>query len=93
MQLDVLAGRSPVRDLASFILPGSKRLITEFGAFGDNLEQNERPPEGSGRMGYKGWGRKTSHERVSAIDSCGRWRSAEGILPRRISSPRWRSIG
>jgi hypothetical protein len=37
MQLDVLTGRTEAaRDRASFILPGSKRLITEQGVFGNN---------------------------------------------------------
>jgi hypothetical protein len=39
MQLDVLAGRSEVsRDQTSFILPNSKRLISQEGIFGDNLD-------------------------------------------------------
>ncbi len=44
MQMDVLAGRTEVtRDRFSFILPGSKRLITEDGMFGDNFDV--LPPE------------------------------------------------
>jgi len=39
MQLDILTGRSPApRDLNTCILPGSKRLITERGMFGDNSD-------------------------------------------------------
>lgn len=38
-QLDVLCGRAKaVRDLCQFILPGSKRLITEQGMLGNNLD-------------------------------------------------------
>ncbi|HYZ85999.1 MAG TPA: hypothetical protein VE621_16430 [Bryobacteraceae bacterium] len=38
-QRAVLTGRSKVvRDLGTFILPGSKRLITERGMFGNNLD-------------------------------------------------------
>jgi hypothetical protein len=44
MQLDVLAGRSGVsRDQTNFILPNSKRLISQEGIFGDNLDV--LPPE------------------------------------------------
>ena len=50
-QLNVLFGIRPVmRDLWSFILPGSRRLITEGGTFGDNrsaLRPEELPPENS----------------------------------------------
>jgi hypothetical protein len=39
MQLDVLSGRvKAARVPGSFILPGSKRLITEHGMFGNNLD-------------------------------------------------------
>jgi hypothetical protein len=38
-QREVLSGRSKVvQDLGTFILPGSKRLITEQGIFGNNLD-------------------------------------------------------
>jgi hypothetical protein len=38
-QRDVLTGRSKVsRDLGTFILAGSKRLITELGILGNNLD-------------------------------------------------------
>lgn len=50
MQIDVLTGRAPItQDRASFILPGSKRLITEQGIFGDNLDV--LPPEPAQRAG------------------------------------------
>src|SRR3989442_9141465 len=47
IQMDVLTGRSKVpRDRFGFILPGSKRLVTPDGIFGDNsdvLPLNRRP--------------------------------------------------
>jgi len=47
MQMDVLCGRAEVvQDLGSFILPGSKRLITERGMFGNNLDV--LPPDSAG---------------------------------------------
>ena len=50
MQSDFLNGLAGViRDLGSFILPGSKRLITERGMFGNNLDV--LPPEAVGRGG------------------------------------------
>ena len=56
MQLDVLTGRSPLnRDLGTFILPGSKRLITERGMFGSNLDVLGRDQFGGGG-GYMGAG-------------------------------------
>lgn len=46
MQSDVLAGREKVvRDRCSFILPGSKRLITHNGMFGDNSDVLPSEPE------------------------------------------------
>lgn len=52
MQMDVLCGRAKVaQDIGSFILPGSKRLITERGMFGNNLDV--LPPDSAGRGG--GW--------------------------------------
>jgi hypothetical protein len=56
-QRDVLTGRSKVgRDLGTFILPGSKRLITERGIFGSNLDvlAPEELPSAQGYCG--GWG-------------------------------------
>jgi hypothetical protein len=55
-QRDVLAGRSKAgRDLGTFILPGSKRLITERGMFGNNLDAltPEELPRAQGYCG--GW--------------------------------------
>ncbi len=55
MQLDVLCGRAKVvEDLSSFILPGSKRLITERGMFGNNLDV--LPPDFIGPQGGGGGG-------------------------------------
>jgi hypothetical protein len=56
MQMDVLCGRTAaVQDLGSFILPGSKRLITERGMFGNNLDV--LPPDCIGLSGgYVGGG-------------------------------------
>ena len=51
-QMDFLSGQSGViRDLGTFILPGSKRLITEGRTFGNNLDV--LPPETLGCSG--GW--------------------------------------
>jgi hypothetical protein len=56
MQLDVLTGRSQVtHDLGTFILPRSKRLITERGMFGNNLDVLDRKQFGGGG-GYAGAG-------------------------------------
>src|SRR5258708_165160 len=56
MQLDFLSGQAGViRDPGIFILPGSKRLITEQGMFGNNLDV--LPPEAVGRGGGIGVGR------------------------------------
>ena len=50
MQMDVLSGRAGItRDLFSFILPGSKRLITQEGMFGDNSDV--LPPESASLSG------------------------------------------
>lgn len=57
VQREVLTGRSKVRrDLGSYILPGSKRLITEHGIFGNNLDvlTPEELPQAQGFCG--GWG-------------------------------------
>ena len=52
-QMDLLTGREkPVRDMHSSILPGSRRLITEAGMFGDNRDVLGPPPDTGGR----GWG-------------------------------------
>jgi len=57
-QLDVLTGREKaVWDMSTFILPGSARLITEDGMFGDN--RDVLPPQtggGGGWMGARGGG-------------------------------------
>ncbi len=64
-QRDVLIGRSKVgRDFGTFILPGSKRLITENGFLGNNLDvltPEELPRTG----GYCcGWGGGSPRERA-----------------------------
>ena len=59
IQMDVLTGRTGVvRDRFSFILPGSKRLITVDGMFGDNFDvlPSESAPTGGGFMGAVGRG-------------------------------------
>ena len=55
-QMDFLSGRSGiVRDLGSFILPGSKRLLTENGMFGANLDVLPAQSAGyGGGMGSRG---------------------------------------
>ncbi len=61
MQMDVLTGRAKaVRDRFSFILPGSKRLITEDGMFGDNFDvlPPEPGPVSGGFVGTGGSGRR-----------------------------------
>jgi len=76
MQMEVLSGQDPVtRDLGSFILAGSKRLITEEGTFGNNLDVL---PEGfGGRSGvYMGGGgggggyREHATEGIERIELC-----------------------
>lgn len=62
-QRDVLTGRYKVRrDLGTYILPGSKRLITEVGIFGNNLDvlTPEELPRAQGYCG--GWGGGSPHE-------------------------------
>jgi hypothetical protein len=57
MQMDVLTGRASVtRDRGSFILPGSKRLITLDGMFGDNSDvlPAESASHGGGCGGIRG---------------------------------------
>jgi hypothetical protein len=64
-QRDILAGRSKVgRDLGTFILPGSKRLITERGIYGNNLDvlTHEELPRAQGYCG--GWGGGSRRERT-----------------------------
>ncbi len=54
VQREVLSGRAKVeRDLGTFILPGSKRLITERGIFGNNLDVLS-PDEVGHAQGYCG---------------------------------------
>lgn len=72
-QRDVLTGRSKVgRDLGTFILPGSKRLITEGGIFGNNLDvlTPEELPRAQGYCG--GWGggspRESTETELAAIE-------------------------
>jgi len=72
MQLDVLTGRSAVtQDLGTFILPGSKRLITERGMFGNNLDVlgREQTGGGGGYIGAGGGGlRRGPEEEIVAIE-------------------------
>ena len=72
-QRDVLAGRSKVaRDLGTFILPGSRRLITERGMYGNNLDvlTPEELPRAQGYCG--GWGggsgRESAETELAAIE-------------------------
>jgi hypothetical protein len=72
-QRDVLAGRSKVgRDLGTFILPCSKRLITERGMFGNNLDvlTPEELPRAQGFCG--GWSggsrRESSETELAAVE-------------------------
>lgn len=52
---DALAGVSePVPDRFSFVVPGSKRLITEDGFFGDNSDVLPPEPARSGGVGWSG---------------------------------------
>jgi hypothetical protein len=71
MQLDVLTGRSGVmRDFGTFILPGSKRLVTERGMFGNNLDVlgSGEESRGAGYTGAGGGGRTSSHEEIIATE-------------------------
>jgi hypothetical protein len=67
MQLDVLTGRATVgEDLGTFILPGSKRLITRQGMFGNNLDVLGNLPRGGGG-GFAGSGsRRTGWDNAPA---------------------------
>ncbi len=73
LQMDVLSGRAPVvRDRASFILPDSKRLITEHGLFGDNLDvlSPDSTPQSGGFVGTGASGlmRGERHAEMKAIE-------------------------
>jgi hypothetical protein len=76
MQLEVLNGRAEVvRDLGSFILPGSKRLITEQRMFGNNLDVLPRDEiaRRGGYIGAGGGGRLSkgiSDEQIVGIELC-----------------------
>jgi hypothetical protein len=70
LQLDVLTGRGEVtRDVGSFILPGSKRLISEQGVFGNNLDvlPETAAPRGHGWAGSFGGGRQ-QREDAAAVE-------------------------
>jgi hypothetical protein len=71
-QMEVLCGRAEVtRDLTSFILPGSKRLITEQGMFGNNLDV--LPPGYASHGGGGGTGasfRTRSAEETAETELC-----------------------
>lgn len=70
IQLDVLSGRSEVvQDIGTFILPGSKRLITERGMFGNNLDvlgQDPRPHGGGYVRAAGGGTRNATGEKIVA---------------------------
>ncbi len=70
MQMDVLSGRAKVvADRASFLLAGSKRLITEEGMLGDNTDVLRVPPS-SGSYCWTGGGmrgRDRQREDVVAV--------------------------
>jgi hypothetical protein len=72
-QRDALTGRSKVgRDLGTFVLPGSKRLITESGIIGNNLDvlTPEELPRAQGYCG--GWGggspRRSAETELAAVE-------------------------
>ena len=72
-QHDVLTGRSKVgRDLGTFILPGSKRLITERGIIGNNLDvlTPEELPRAQGYCGDWGAGspRESAETELAAVE-------------------------
>jgi hypothetical protein len=72
-QREVLTGRAKVgRDLGTFILPGSKRLITERGIFGNNLDVLS-PDELPRAQGYGGGfggdgGFRGAEEELAAVE-------------------------
>jgi hypothetical protein len=76
MQLDMLTGQAKARqDIHSSILPGSKRLITERGMFGNNLDvlPPESWPRGGGHGGslsYSGFHGGTSEDQIAGIELC-----------------------
>lgn len=53
--MDVLAGRPVQPDRFSFILAGSKRLLTPVGAYGDNSDVIGPPPPSCGGGASIGW--------------------------------------
>ena len=73
-QREVLTGRSKVgRDLGTFILPDSKRLITEQGIFGNNLDvlAPDDLPRGRGYCGGFGGGggfRGAAEEELAGVE-------------------------
>ncbi|MCX6603945.1 MAG: hypothetical protein NTV52_10155 [Acidobacteria bacterium] len=67
MQMDVLSGRAKVvADQASFLLAGSKRLITEEGMFGDNTDVLRVPPPVGGYCWVGGGMRGRDRQREDA---------------------------
>jgi hypothetical protein len=70
MQVEVLTGRAKVhRDPYSFILEGSRRLITEDGMYGNNLDVLPDPvPRGGGFVGCGGGGRRQPVEDLAAVE-------------------------
>jgi hypothetical protein len=69
LQMDVLAGRTGVaRDRTSFILPNSKRLITEDGMWGDNFDVIA-PESDAGGMGLGHGGDRGARRRRRGEDS------------------------
>lgn len=73
-QREVLTGRSKVgRDLGTFILPDSKRLITEQGIFGNNLDVLTPDELPHGRVCCSGFGgdggfRGGAEEELAAVE-------------------------
>jgi len=66
-QRDVLTGRSKVgRDLGTFFLPGSKRLITERGMFGSNLDVLTPEEMHGARWHCGGWSGGSPRESAEA---------------------------
>jgi hypothetical protein len=74
VQREVLTGRAQARrDLGSFILPGSKRLITERGIFGNNLdvltpEELPRARGYCGGFGGDGGVSRRAHGEIAAVE-------------------------
>lgn len=72
MQMDILNGRSAVpQDLGTCILAGSKRLITERGMFGNNLdvltEEQSRHGRSYAGAGGGGGARSRLNEQIASI--------------------------